>query len=104
MSKANLDAFALQYRWERAGVTTASRLLAMKRPDVFVCIDSENRSAIARAFSLSASSLMTFEGYWDLLLRIWKCPWYRSPCPTEKLARRIWNARVALLDCVYYYF
>ena len=51
---------------------TASRLLAMKRPDLFLCVDAKNRTRIAKAFDVSAFSLQTFEGYWDLMQRIWR--------------------------------
>ena len=36
--------------------------------------------------------------------KFWKSPWRRSRRPKTILERRIWEARVALLDCVYYYF
>lgn len=104
LKKGQFDAFVANYQWEKSGIGTASRLLAMKRPDLFVCIDAKNRSQIATAFSVSSGSLATFGGYWDLLLRIWKCPWWRAACPKDALGTRIWKARVALLDSVYYYF
>jgi hypothetical protein len=102
LKQSHFDAFAAAFQWERAGVGTASRLLAMKRPDLFICIDSKNRSGIASAFGVSASSLQTFDGYWNLMQRIWRCPWWRAPQPQQTLERRIWNARVALLDSIYY--
>ncbi|HZQ92382.1 MAG TPA: phospholipase D-like domain-containing protein [Terriglobales bacterium] len=102
ISKAVYDRFADAYQWERAGVATASRLLAMKRPDLFICIDSKNRSSVAEAFGVSALSLQSFDGYWSLMQRIWHCPWWRAPRPQHALERRIWDARVALLDSVYY--
>ena len=104
VTRIRFDAFTAHYNWERAGVGTASRLLAMKRPDLFMCIDSKNRPQIARAFSVSASSLQTFDGYWDLMQMIWKCPWWRAPQPRNALERRLWEARVALLDSIYYDF
>jgi HKD family nuclease len=102
VNKRTFDAFAARYQWERAGVGTASRLLAMKRPDLFICIDSENRPGIAKAFGVPASSLLTFDGYWDLMQRIWRCPWWRARRPNRALERRVWNARAALLDSLYY--
>lgn len=104
VNRKGFDAFVANYQWERSGVGTASRLLAMKRPDLFMCIDSKNRSQVAGAFAVTGSSLQTFDGYWDLLLRIWKCPWWRAPQPKQSIERRLWKARVALLDAVYYYF
>lgn len=102
LKKDQFDAFAANYRWKKSGVGTASRLLAMKRPDLFVCIDAKNRPQIAAALSVSAASLETFSGYWDLLQRIWKCPWWRTGRPKGALGVRIWKARAALLDSVYY--
>ena len=101
VSKGVFDAFAANYRWKGSGVWNASRLLAMKRPDILLCVDSKNRAGIAKAFGVSASSLQTFEGYWDLMQRIWRCPWNRAPRPRRALDRRVWDARVALLDSVY---
>jgi hypothetical protein len=102
VSKKAFDDFKANYKWDGSGVGNASRLLAMKRPDLFACVDSKNRSGIADAFGVTASSLQTFEGYWNLMQRIWRCPWRRSPRPGTQLERRIWNTRVALLDSLYY--
>jgi hypothetical protein len=102
LRRGQFDAFVAHYQWKKSGVGTASRLLAMKRPDLFVCIDAENRPQIAAALSVTAGSLATFPGYWDLLQRIWKCPWWRAGRPKDALGLRIWKARVALLDSVYY--
>ena len=96
------NAFAKRYERERAGVATASRLLAMKRPDLFICVDSKNRPGIARVFGVPASSLRRFDAYWELIQRIWCCPWWKAPEPKGALDRRIWKARVALLDSLYY--
>jgi hypothetical protein len=102
VDKQAFDAFAARYRWDRAGVGTGSRLIAMKRPDLFICIDAKNRAGIARAFGFSASSLQSFEGYWELMQRIWRCPWHRAPRPRRARDGRVWDARVALLDSIYY--
>lgn len=102
VSKPAYHKFVAAYQWNRAGVGTASRLLAMKRPDLFVCIDAKNRSGLAEAFGVSALSLQTFDGYWSLMQRIWHCPWWRVPRPEQALEQRIWNARVALLDSVFF--
>ena len=68
---------------------TGSRLLAMQWPDVFLCVDAKNRAGIAKAFGVSASALQTFEGYWDLMQRIWRCPWNRVARPRRALDRRV---------------
>jgi HKD family nuclease len=102
VSKRQFDAFADKYQWNGAAPGTASRLLAMKRPDLFICINSKNRAKIAAAFGVSASSLRRFEGYWELMQRVWSCPWSKAPPPSGELHRRVWRARVALLDSLYY--
>lgn len=89
-------------KWPRANVSTISRLLAMKRPDHFVCVDSPNRHGLAEALGLPVSRLQTLDGYWDAIQRIWACPWHKNgPVPT-KVQSRIWPVRVAMLDALYY--
>lgn len=107
VSEKQFNAFAAGYERDGGRMGTASRLLAMKRPDLFVCINSKNRGSknrdgIASAFGVPASSLKTFAGYWDAMQRIWSCPWWKAPEPKGAPARRIWKARVALLDSLYY--
>lgn len=78
-----------------------TRLLAMKRPDLFICIDSANRRNLGEAFGISQGRLNTYEGYWDLIQIIWRCPWFKESRP-EGRDSRIWDARVALIDAFYY--
>ena len=54
VSKRAFDDFAANYQWKRSGVGTASRLMAMKRPDLFLCVDAKNRTGIAKAFGVSS--------------------------------------------------
>lgn len=84
-----------------AGVAVASRLLAMKRPDVFVCLDSKNRRKLAEAFGISRS--VEFEDYWNSIVeRIRDSTWWQVPCPKRGLERRIWQGRAAMLDALFY--
>jgi len=78
-----------------------SRLLSMKRPDLFICINSENRRKLSEEYNIPKTELTTYDGYWKLLEEVWRCPWFRSPRP-EGRERRIWEARVALVDAFYY--
>jgi hypothetical protein len=102
VNQSQFAAFAREYTWPNAGVVTASRLLAMKRPDLFVCIDSKNRKQIANALGMTAVDTRSFEGYWELTQRIWKCPWRRAKRPTGSFDVRLWRSAVAMLDCIYY--
>ncbi len=78
-----------------------TRLLAMKRPDRFFCLTSANRRRLAKEFGFSIAELNTYEGYQRLLTRIWALPWARETRPPPR-DKRIWAARVALIDAFYY--
>lgn len=78
-----------------------SRLLAMKRPDVLLCLDSKNRVGLAECFGFTLTGLNSYDGYWELMTEIWKCPWYKSPRPTGRY-RPLWDARVAMVDAFVY--
>jgi HKD family nuclease len=94
------EAFALRTRG--GGIPTASRLLAMKRPDAFVCVDGANRRGLAQDLSFKPSTI-GLDNYWERVIEpIRSAPWYRSPKPAGRRERQIWEGRVALLDIIYY--
>jgi hypothetical protein len=83
-------------------LATASRLLAMKRPDYFICLDSANKRRFSKDFSLPISAL-NLNNYWDEIIeRIMECVWWNSHPPNEGDQREVWNARSAFLDALYY--
>jgi hypothetical protein len=103
VSRAQYESFVKAYTRVCPGVGTASRLLAMKRPDLFLCLNNANRSGLAELFGLPRNRLRKFDGYWDLVCLIWQCPWWQvDRQPKNKGDKAIWNARVALLDSFYY--
>ncbi|WP_156922480.1 restriction endonuclease PLD domain-containing protein [Azorhizobium doebereinerae] len=84
-----------------ARLAPATRLLAMKRPDVFVCVNGENRRGIAEALAFAPTTL-NLENYWERVIEpIRQAPWYTTPRPTDR-NRDLWDARVAMLDAIYY--
>jgi HKD family nuclease len=86
----------------KGSCATASRLLAMKRPDVFICVNNANKRELCSDLNVAPSTL-NLDNYWDrIVLRIQASPWWRQPSPKENLERRIWDSRAALLDCLYY--
>jgi hypothetical protein len=81
-----------------AGLSTASRLLAMKRPDYFVCVTRKNRPRLAEIAGLGTGGL-TIATYWTRLIEpITATPWWQSPRPATDDAVPLWNGRTALLD------
>jgi hypothetical protein len=94
-----LRAFKGQARSAR--VPPASRLLAMKRPDYFVCFDRPNRVGLAAAFGIAPTAL-TLASYWtDLIEPTINSRWWQAQRPAG-VEGRIWDARAAFLDAIYY--
>ncbi len=100
----------LQYRefaeifgagFERSGLAVGSRLLAMKRPDYFVCLDSKNKRKLCQDFGITQQ--VDFENYWDkVVARLIDANWWNAPAPKDKLERRVWKCRAAFLDARFY--
>jgi hypothetical protein len=82
-------------------IAPASRLLAMKRPDYFVCFDSKNRRGLSAHFGIAASAV-TLESFWaNLIEPMTLSSWWRSARPSG-LEGRICDGRAALLDALFY--
>ena len=87
--------------FDNSGIATATRLLAMKRPDCFVCLDSRNRRQLCEAFDIPKS--IDLDDYWDKVVqRIIDSNWWNAPEPKQPLERRIWKCRAAFLDVRFY--
>lgn len=83
------------------GIGNGTRLLAMKRPDQFVCLCSPNKRGIAEHFNVPLNT--TLDTYWERIVqRIRGTRWWNAPEPSDALERRIWAGRAALLDAIYY--
>ena len=83
------------------GVPTASRLLAIKRPDVFVCIDSQNKKGLGKDLGFAPSTL-DFEKYWnEIVLPISESNWWQTQRPSGADGW-LWDGRAAMLDSIYY--
>lgn len=82
------------------GLATATRLLTMKRPDTFVCLDKENKSRLCEAFEIPQT--VTFESYWDVVKRIQSCRWWKTRRPASEPDALVWDGRAAFLDALFY--
>ncbi|EAT17122.1 NgoFVII family restriction endonuclease [Desulfuromonas acetoxidans] len=84
-----------------AGVAIASRLLAMKRPDYFLCLDNKNKENLCKEFGISKN--ITFEKYWDEIIeRLIDSVWWNQEAPEDTIQLRLWKGRAAMLDAVFY--
>ncbi len=108
VSETQFDAFVHDFdlaftgKAHKGGVATASRLLAMKRPDIFVGLNDANRVGISEAFG-TAPTTLKLGNYWErVVVPMQNSPWWLHPRPREALAGRIWDNRAALLDSIYY--
>jgi HKD family nuclease len=82
-------------------VPTASRLLAMKRPDVFVCICKPNIVEAAARMGFSRTTLK-LDGYWDKVIEVLRlAEWYNTDKP-DNAEGEIWENRAAMLDAILY--
>lgn len=73
----------------------------MKRPDQFVCVDERNIRLMSEDLGFAPTTL-NFEKYWaEIIEPIMQARWWlvRRPPGTEG---RIWDARAAMLDAIYY--
>jgi len=83
-------------------LATATRLLAMKRPDIFVCLDSKNKSSLCKDFDVVQKGL-DYERYWDeIIKRIYDSNWWLNPKPENRIEKTVSDSRAAFLDSLYY--
>ena len=80
------------------GIPMATRLLSMKRPDVFVCLDKRNLHKMKTVFNIELGK-KEYSKYWiNVIVPIQNSAWCKSEIPKDEWERKIWNYRVAMLD------
>ncbi len=83
-------------------IGVASRLLTMKRPDVFYCLTSKNQQRFCKAFNIKKSEI-DYIGYWEHVIeRIYDSEWWLNPRIRTEKEMQISKARAAFLDAIYY--
>lgn len=96
-----VEKFKLAFPDGGAGIAIASRLLTMKRPDYFVCLNSQNRTKLCRDFGIPEN--ITFKTYWsNIIARIIDSVWWSSPRPSDPTEEHAWNCRAAMIDAIFY--
>ena len=85
----------------RGSYASASRLLSMKRPDYFICVNKKNIGPLSGDLGFARTTL-TFERYWtDIVEPITQSTWWQKQRPSGRDGQ-IWDGRVAMLDAIYY--
>ncbi|MDM8526798.1 hypothetical protein QUF58_01190 [Anaerolineales bacterium HSG24] len=83
------------------GVATATRLLALKRPDYFICLNNQNKNGLCTAFEIPKH--VTLSNYWEVVIeRIIDSVWWSSKEPTNVTELAVWKYRAAFLDVLFY--
>lgn len=83
-------------------IATSTRLLSMKRPDIFICLDNKNKKKLCEDYGIKASD-MSYSRYWEEIVeRIFDSAWWKVAMPNNGPERQIWQNRSAFLDAIYY--
>ena len=81
---------------------SASRLLAMKRPDLFICVNGSNVDKLKALFGISGD--LTWNTYWqDIVEKVQTMEWYKQAKnvrPEGAFEAKCAKYCVALLDCL----
>jgi hypothetical protein len=95
--------FAFDQVKEFGGLAVATRMLCLRRPDYFVCVDSKNRLGLYKMLGVSSDEV-TVDSYWDTVVApLIDTPWWQSNRPSgDADAQTIWDARVAMIDALFY--
>lgn len=100
--KAYLSAFLKIPGASKTWTGMGTRLLAMKRPDYFVCIDGANRYGLCTHFSV-APTTTNLSNYWERIIKpMMMTPWWDCDMPPKKSDQQTWMGRAAMLDAIYY--
>lgn len=88
-----------EYHYQGYGLGVTTRLLAMKRPDMFICINNANKQSIRKIFGVIDKN-----NYWRKVVEVvQEMNWWNSPEPQIKsTAYMAWKCRAAMLDTLIY--
>ncbi|MDK1290671.1 hypothetical protein [Pseudoalteromonas umbrosa] len=88
---------------EKPTLAPATRLLAMRRPDVFTPISNNRLDALCQALGITRLNNRDFERYWqDIVQTIAKMPWFAMASGSNELEAKLADIK-ALLPVLFYY-
>lgn len=105
VSYRNYSSFVRKYlkAFESANnpTATATRLLAMKRPDYFLCLNSKNKSDLTEAFEIKGN--VNLDEYWTRILeRIYESAWWNDTTHKSEIESKTFSYRTAFIDNLYF--
>ncbi|MFT5880666.1 MAG: hypothetical protein ACI86X_001795 [Moritella sp.] len=81
----------------------ATRLLAMRRPDMFMVLTSAKVDALCQGFGLVKLTATDFSRYWfDIIEAIHRQPWHKSAQPEDAVELELWQNRAILFDLFFF--
>ncbi len=97
------DIFSRLTDGDKPPLAAATRLLAMRRPDVFVALTNAKIEALCQGFGLAKFKNTDFNAYWsDLIQAVQHCAWWKQPEPSDESELAIWQARALFIDVFTY--
>ncbi|MFC0118190.1 hypothetical protein ACFFK7_09740 [Pseudoalteromonas xiamenensis] len=109
VTEAHYQAFIVAYLQAFNGIddtptlAPATRLLAMRRPDVFTPVTASKLDTLCMALGVARLSNRDFSRYWDDIVQtIHAMPWFRQSLPANELETTLTRYK-ALLPCWFYY-
>lgn len=94
-------AFDLVTSIDRVATGTLTRLLALRRPDLFVSVNGQSIAGLSSLTGISQKELQTAKGYVALTRWVMNQPWWTAPDPRDE-STLYWRNRAALLDIFAY--
>ena len=84
---------------DKAPLTAATRLLAMRRPDQFVALSNSKIDNLCQGLGLVKLNNQSFDDYWhEMIVSIRSTQWWRSEMPSDEFEIQLWKNRAILVD------
>jgi hypothetical protein len=91
--------FASHTNEEKAPLSAATRLLAMRRPDQFIALNSGKIDSLSQGLGLVKLNNQSFDDYWhEMIEAIRNTQWWRSEMPNDEVELQLWKNRAILID------
>lgn len=103
VTKEQFEKYCEVFKDWKNPIACATRLLAIKRPDLFLCVNSKNKKELGRLLNIKESHF-TLDKYWDeILTPIYNSIWFKEVLSQpNKFERDVKRFQVAMLDSISY--